>query len=285
MAKGLIGGMTDYSHQSFDDLISDLESEKENARAFIGLIEDGIQNANKNKYWEEKVPFNFKSMIAYSLKHYKTTVTELTEINEEMQYEVQEHHCKRLRRISSVADEINYEIGQVWHRQYDEKYKDYGEIDFNFVERVYADTRNMAVNLLDVSNIAGRLDDFIGKTKATMGKKNNLGNLSNATFGPNATIIVGDNNNVKSSYVSKGNFDELKNLLANNNVSETDISELQIILDKEEPNTETEIFGTETNGWISKMVNKCLDGSWAIGIGAAGKLLADGIKAYYGWTI
>jgi hypothetical protein len=285
MAKGLIGGMTDYSHQSFDDLISDLESEKENAKAFIELIVDGIQNANKNKYWEEKVPFNFNSMIAYSLKHYKTTVTELTEIIEEMQYEVQEHHCKRLRRISSVADEINCEIGQVWHRQYDEKYKDYGEEDFNFVERVYEDTRSMAVNLLDVSNIAGRLDDFIGKTKATMGKNNNLGYLSNATFGPNATIIVGDNNQVKSSYVSKGNFEELKNLLANNNVSEVDINELQSILDKEQPDTETEIFGTETNGWISKMVNKCLDGSWAIGIGAAGKLLADGIKAYHGWII
>lgn len=285
MAKGLIGGMTDYSHQSFDDLISDLESEKENTSAFIELIEHGIQKANQNKYWQEKVPFNFKSIIAYCLKHYKTTVTELTEIIEEMQYEVQEHHCKRLRRISSVADEINYEIGQVWHSQYDEKYKDYGQKDFNFVERVYEDTRNMAVNLLDISNIAGRLDDFIGKIKTNMGKKNSLGNLSNSTFGPNATIIVGDNNHVKSSYVNKGNFDELKNLLANNYVSITDIDELQRILNKEQPNAETEVFGIETNGWISKMVNKSLEGSWAIGIGAAGKLLADGIKAYYGWTI
>ena len=30
MAKGLIGGMTDYSHQSFDDIISDLQHEYEN---------------------------------------------------------------------------------------------------------------------------------------------------------------------------------------------------------------------------------------------------------------
>lgn len=176
MAKGLIGGMTDYSHQSFDDIVSDLESEKENTEAFIELIEDGIQNANKNKYWEENVPFNFKSMIAYSLKHYKTTVTELNEIIEEIQYEVQEHHCKRLQRISSVAQEINYEIGQVWHRKYEDKYKDYENEDFRLVERVYADTRDMAVNLLDISNVAGRLNDFIGKTKKTMDKKNNLGN-------------------------------------------------------------------------------------------------------------
>ncbi len=284
MAKGLIGGMTDYSHQSFNDIISDLESEKVNTIAFITMIEEEIEEANENKYWENKVPHVFKSIVAYSIKHYRTTVTELGEIVEEIKNEVQEHHCRRLQRISEVADEINVEIGQVWNRKYDEKIKDYGEKDFRHVEQVYGDTRDMAINLLDISNLASRLKDYIGKSSNNMGKKNKLGDLSNNTFNGHTTIIVGDNNNVNYT-ITEGSFDSLKNMLSKNGVSSGDISELKIILESEDPNYEKKIFGNLTNGWVSKMISKSLDGSWAIGIGTAGNLLADGIKAYYGWHV
>lgn len=283
MAKGLIGGMTDYSHQSFNDIISDLESEKENTIAFITMIEEGIEKANENKYWDNKVPYDFKSIIAFSLKHYRTTVTELGEIAEEIKNEVQEHHFKRLQRISKVANQINGEIGQVWHQKYDEKIKDYGEKDFRHVEQVYSDTRDMAVNLLDISNIATRLKDYIGKTN-DMAKKNKLVDLSNNTFNGHTTIVVGDNNNVNYT-ITEGSFDTLKDMLSKNGVLGGDISELKTILESEEPNNEKKIFGNQTNGWVSKMISKSLDGSWSIGIGAAGKLLADGIKAFYGWHI
>ncbi len=281
MAKGLVGGMTDYSHQSFNDIISDLESEKENTIAFIKMIEEGIEKANENKYWDNKVPYDFKSIVAYSVKHYRTTVTELSEIVEEIKNEVQEHHFKRLQRISKVANEINSEIGQVWNRKYDDKIKDYGEKKFLHVEQVYGDTRDMAVNLLDISNIASRLKDYIGKNN-NMGNKNKLGDLSNNTFNGYTTIIVGDNNNVTYT-ITEGSFYSLKDMLSKNGVSSEDISELKMILESEKPNNVKKIFGNQTNGWVSKMISKSLDGSWSIGIGAAGKLLADGIKAYYGW--
>lgn len=281
MAKGLVGGMTDYSHQSFNDIISDLESEKENTIAFIKMIEEGIEKSNENKYWDNKVPYDFKSIVAYSLKHYRTTVTELSEIVEEIKNEVQEHHFRRLQRISKVANEINSEIGQVWNRKYDDKIKDYGEKKFLQVEQVYSDTRDMAVNLLDISNIASRLKDYIGKNN-NMGNKNKLGDLSNNTFNGHTTIIVGDNNKVNYT-ITEGSFDSLKDMLSKNGVSSEDISELKMILESEKPNSEKKIFGNQTNGWVSKMISKSLEGSWSIGIGAAGKLLADGIKAYYGW--
>lgn len=284
MAKGLIGGMTDYSHQSFNDIISDLESEKVNTVAFITMIEKEIEKANENRYWDNKVPYDFKSIVAYSLKHYRTTVTELGEIAEEIKNEVQEHHCRRLQRIYNVADEINVEIGQVWNLKYNEKIKDYGEKDFRHVEEVYCNTRDMAVNLLDISNIASRLKDYIGKINNNMEKKNKIGDLSNNTFNGHTTIIVGDNNNVNYT-ITEGSFDSLKDMLSKNGVSSGDISELKTILESEDPNNEKKIFGNQTNGWVSKMISKSLDGSWAIGIGAAGKLLADGIKAYHGWHI
>jgi len=84
--------------------------------------------------------------------------------------EVKQHHIKRLYKIATVAQEINVDIGKIWHQQYHNK--QYGNSDFSIIEDIYADTRNMAVNLLDMANIAERLNDYIGKTNPNMTKNN-----------------------------------------------------------------------------------------------------------------
>ena len=43
MAKGIIGGMTDYSHQSFDDILTDLNEERKRTSSFRGEI---VKNVN-----------------------------------------------------------------------------------------------------------------------------------------------------------------------------------------------------------------------------------------------
>lgn len=75
-----------------------------------------------------------------------------------------------MQKISTTAREINMSIGKIWHQAYDNK--DYDNPNFRIVEQIYCDTRDMAVNLLDISNIAERLNDYIGKTRFNM-KKNN----------------------------------------------------------------------------------------------------------------
>lgn len=170
MAKGLLAGMTDYNHQSFKDILEDLEKERKNMIAFKNQIEQNIDTLTNNGYWTNSVPFGFRNIVAYSLRHYNTVISELTDIEKELENEVQENHLKRLRKIATMAQKINVDIGKVWHQQYDNK--DYGNDDFNKVESIYCDTRDMVVNLLDIENIAERLDDFIGKKKPEM-KKNN----------------------------------------------------------------------------------------------------------------
>lgn len=281
MAKGLFAGTTDYSHQSFTDIIDDLQKEVNNVTGFIEAIESSIAKVKETSYWDKTVDYDFRNIIYYSLKHYKTSKEEMTSISKEIEIEVRENHCKRLFRIAKVADEINKEIGKIWHQSYTDK--DYDNLEFKVVERIYGDTRDMAVNLLDISNIAVRLEDFIGKTSINMDKKNQrMDGILNSSFGDNTTIIVGDNNSVKSINIKSGNFEDLREVLKRNNVSDEDISELKEIVEKEKPDIENKKLGDKTNGWISKMVNKCLQGTWQIGIGAAGKLLADAIKLYYG---
>ena len=169
MAKGLIVGMTDYSHQSFEDILEDLVAEKDRTISFRNCIQSYIDKLKDNSYWND-VPSHFKMIISYSLKHFDTATTEFEDIVNELKMEVQEHHIKRLQRIATVAEEINRDIGMVWHQQYDQK--DYSNPNFLIVEEIYGDTRSVAGNLLDTSNMAERLKDFIGKNCKKM-KKNN----------------------------------------------------------------------------------------------------------------
>lgn len=279
MAKGLIAGMTDYSHQSFNDILEDLDRGEKLVTEIIAAVETNIKKLEISGYWK-KQPYDFKSIIGYSLTHYKTTQQELHSIHEEIQRTVQENHCKRLERIASVGHDINIDIGKYWHNDY-EMHKDYDDPEFHTIEYIYGDTRDMAATLLDYSNLAERLKDFIGKTSYNMENKPTA-NFGNAQFGDNTVIVVGDHNITNPTQIKKNDLDGLEKLLHNNQVAKEDIEELKEIVQTEEPDRENKRLGAKANGWISKMVNKSLDGTWAIGIGAAGKLLADGIKYYYG---
>lgn len=135
-----------------------------------------------------------------------------------------------------------------------------------------------------------KLNEELGDTEdvkpLTEGRsKDKIASLFNsAVFGNNTTIIVGDHNTQTVSNVIKGNFDSLSKVLKENGVDETEIVELKTIIDTDNPQENKKEFGVKVKAWISKMLNKALDNSWKIGIGAAGKLLADAIEIYYGWN-
>lgn len=279
MAKGLFGGLTDYSHQSFNDILTDIAYEKRNVSAFIEEIDQNLSIVKESGYWDERVPSDFQYIISYSLKHFHTAQEEFESILEEIQIEVKDNHCKRLERIATVGQEINVEIGQIWHKEYPGK--EYGNENFRKVERIYGDTRDMAVNLSGIANVAARLKDFVGKTSYKMNNIPSV-NLQSAQFGDNTVIVVGENNIVSPSQIKKNDTEALEKLLLGHQVAQSDINELKEILKNEVPDRENNRLGQKTNGWIAKMVNKCLDGTWSIGIGAAGKLLADAIKHYNG---
>ncbi|OIN60587.1 hypothetical protein [Arsenicibacter rosenii] len=110
---------------------------------------------------------------------------------------------------------------------------------------------------------------------------NNFGVLQ----GQDGTLInTGNNAHIDSSIeFNRGNFEELAQKLRANHVGQQDIEELKSILESDSLNKEKGVFGDKTNGWISKMISKSLDGTWQIGVGAAGGLLVEVIKKYYGW--
>jgi hypothetical protein len=94
-------------------------------------------------------------------------------------------------------------------------------------------------------------------------------------------INTGNESHISATInITKGSKEQLEQTLKNNSVDQADISELLTVIDTEEA-TPTG-FGTKVNLWFQKMLAKSLDGSWQVGVGAAGTLLAEAIKKYYG---
>jgi len=164
MAKGIHAGMTDYSHQTLGDIRDDINNEIKNLKSDIEYLETNIQNLISNNYWDTNVPNNFKGQIAYCLRAYKTAIKEFNEILKEIEVKVEQHHVNRLKRIAQTANEINVAIGKLWHQDYNENFKDYGNPNFTKIEYIYSTTRDVAINLLDFNNAAYRLEDYIGKS-------------------------------------------------------------------------------------------------------------------------
>ncbi|SJN46591.1 hypothetical protein FM120_18260 [Sphingobacterium faecium PCAi_F2.5] len=161
--------MTDYNHQSMTDILNDLEAEQNRTISFKEGIEKNRETLIENAYWPTEVPVDFKNIISYSIRHFQTAISEFDDIRKDLIIEVKEHHIKRLKKISLVAQKINVDIGKIWHQEYDNK--EYGQQNFRIVVKIYEDTRDMAVNLLDTANIAERLQDYIGKQNKPLEKK------------------------------------------------------------------------------------------------------------------
>jgi len=159
MPRGLLAGMTDYSHQTFQDILDDLDDWKASLLSTTEYIQATVKQLQDNGYWS-KVPDDMKSLVAYASKFYETSNAEIDEITQNLEIDVQQHQIARLRSLAKTAHELNLDFGRVWHREYGPK--DYGNPNFLSVERIYARGRGMVVDMLDLSNAAARLEAFLG---------------------------------------------------------------------------------------------------------------------------
>lgn len=271
--------MTDYSHQSLSEIKTDLNHWKNCSSRMILKIDKYFEKL-KNVDYLENISADFRLEIIYLKRYFATVVEEIDLILKDIEVEVIENHIVRLNKLSEIADKGNKDIGVLWNK--DIYWKDYRNENFKIVEYLYADTRDLVASLSDLSNIALRLNDFLGSMKTN--DKNNI--LNGAIIGDNATITIGNSNQVSTinnKVVSVGNVELLEKTLSESGVDKADIDELKELLKKDIPNKEEKKFGEGVSGWIGKMVAKAAQNIWNIGIGAAGSLLAQALNLYYGW--
>lgn len=121
----------------------------------------------------------------------------------------------------------------------------------------------------DLQKSNGKIKTIMYQTIITNGNGNILNTGSNVDVSANVTV-------------KKGEKDTIRQTLTDNGVTEKDLSDLMSIIDSDFPNQKTGIFGKKVNTWMANMIGKILDGKWQTNIAAAGSILDDAIRRYYG---
>jgi len=194
MGRALFAGMTDYSHQSFEDLVEDLKAWINSLQDTQDLFRKNLDALQKSGYWDNVI-WNFKAHLAHTLKFFETSQKELGEIlNDIRTNEVQQNHIVRLRSLATTAGELDARYGQIWHKEY--RLKEYGNQNFALVERLYSEGRGMVQDMFDLQNVAIRLQDFVGR-RGKIASDHQAEKVDNAA-------------RVPDSYVDLGRIEELK---------------------------------------------------------------------------
>jgi hypothetical protein len=142
------------------------------------------------------------------------------------------------------------------------------------------------VAMLDA--VRNRILDFalaLGKIAPDAGEDQSHVEVQRVTQIFNTTVhgsvgVVGTANNSVVN-VTTNDWSALAQFLVSNGVAQTDVEELHAAVIAE-PNAEAGKWGPRVSKWIGKMVGKAADGSWQVGLGAAGNLLAQALTAFYG---
>lgn len=138
---------------------------------------------------------------------------------------------------------------------------------------------DFALALWKEEPMAGELESdnvsSIGDTRVTQ--------IFNTTVYSGSANLVGVSNasNIAFNIITK-DFFSLERVLRENSVADDDIKDLKVALESDKAPFPNEGFGPKVSSWIASMMQKAAEGSWNIGLGAAGNLLANGIAKYYG---
>ncbi|MFL5764926.1 MAG: hypothetical protein ACJ77K_13360 [Bacteroidia bacterium] len=107
-----------------------------------------------------------------------------------------------------------------------------------------------------------------------MNNINNTGDGNVVNTGSNNTITV-------KTKITKNDLSSLKRALKEIKIQDGDIEEICEIVSVEKPVSKTQL-GQKANSWISRMLEKSLNGTWQIGAGAAATILGEAVMKYYG---
>ena len=108
-------------------------------------------------------------------------------------------------------------------------------------------------------------------------------NTTITTSGDGNVINTGNENQIENNVtLYKEDVSRFQDELKKQGIDEIDIIEIAEIIKTEEPNIEENRLGEKSNSWISKIINKSLNGVGKIATGISANILATLIKQYYG---
>ncbi|MCI6637660.1 MAG: hypothetical protein SOT60_10405 [Bilifractor sp.] len=191
-----IGGATDYSEQSCNDILKDIQNWIVETQKIDVYMNEHLNMAKVSGFWQ-KVDCDFQITLLASTRFFKTIISDLRQVESTIQRDcISESEVRLLRNIGNKAVEYNDEYGKAYHRNH--WWQDYDNPDFKVVEDMYREGRDFFVSLQDAQNASSRLEDYM--------------NMDHS----NKTITVNFNGNVSGSQIQVDTRNSVQN-----NVDET----------------------------------------------------------------
>ena len=107
--------------------------------------------------------------------------------------------------------------------------------------------------------------------------------FNTTVYGGSANLVGAANDTTIAFNIIPYDIESLRRALHHNGVSSEDISELEnAIAGEGEPQSPGQ-FGPKVSSWIAGMMKKASEGTWGVGIAAAGNILAKILLKFYGF--
>jgi len=150
----------------------------------------------------------------------------------------------------------------------------------SIVETVRGQVFNWAL-ALEEKGILGEGLTFTSKEKEIAEQSVTINNIENFQ---GVLGNVSDSNVTQTNHlvVNSNDFNSLAEHLRSQEVEQQDIAELHQAISNDPAPTQPDAFGSHVSAWMGKMITKAADGSWNVGVSAAGGLLATALGKYYG---
>ncbi|MED3952608.1 hypothetical protein P4603_10960 [Priestia aryabhattai] len=174
MVRGLTIGSTNYSSQSLQDMLIDLEDWVLNLKNSDELFESTIVELEESGYWSS-VDYDFKASCYDLRRYFNTAINDLQQVINGINSEIKGYHIKLLKNLGVNARDQHTHHRKVW-KEY--RNPEYGDASFRKLEKLYAEGSDMAGDMLDLNNLAMRLEHFVGMSKQDTNSKSGI-NVSN----------------------------------------------------------------------------------------------------------
>lgn len=160
----------------------------------------------------------------------------------------------------------------------------WGKLSVGAVEGLLAQIRS---RLLDFALEVARLmpaDEVLSAPRAAAISTQVGDLLKGAIFGDHATIQIGSGNVATiSNNVVTNDIESLVVAMRKNGIDEPDLESLREAVSSD-ANSDA-VPGVSVKGWMGRMLSKAASGTWQVGVGAAGNLLASALGSFYGVEI
>lgn len=100
----------------------------------------------------------------------------------------------------------------------------------------------------------------------------------------NMSGVVGaaTNSEIHATTITSGDLQGMLDSLAAKGVPKEDLEELVAAVKEDPKPSHTDKYGPQVTGWVGKMMKKAAQGTWDIGVAAAGGLLSEVLMRFYG---